>query len=164
MGGFRKACLSVALGLCLAGASGAQAATEGLTLVDPPSGGKLVPEQLGPEHLNLDNSIEGGATANKAAQRLFTRSGCILPGRVITYNVFLDGRTTFTFKTTPDRFFDVVMKVTFPGFFTRTVDRFFAGGTETLKVKKTVNGRAFGTVRISGFRNSGGCFNLRISP
>lgn len=158
--------LALSAGLCLAAASSGQAATVGSAAVDPPGGGKLVPKQLGPENLDLDNSIEGGATSDRAAQRLFTRSGCIQPNRTITYQIYLDGKTTFTFKAKPDRRFDVVMRVAIPGIsgLPATIDRYFAGGTETLKVKKTVTRRIYGSVRISGYRNSGGCFQLRISP
>ena len=158
--------LALSAGLCLVAASNGQAATAGSAAVDPPGGGKLVPKELGPENLDLDNGIEGTVSADRASQRLFTRSGCIQPNRAITYRFSLNGKGTFTFKTTPDRFFDVVMRVAIPGIsgLPATIDCYFAGGAETLKVRKTVARSINGSVRISGFRNSGGCFNLRISP
>ena len=73
------------------------------------------------------------------------------------------GKGIFRFATTPSRFFDVVMKLDFPGFH-RTVDTFFAGGTERIDVRKNVAPRINGTVTISGFRGSFGCFVFNLTP
>jgi hypothetical protein len=110
----------------------------------------------------LDNSINGMAEAGPSPQ-VVVRSGCIGPFGRVRIGVALFGKGVFRFVTTPSRFFDVVMKLDFPGFH-RTVDNFFAGGIERIDVRKNVAPRINGTVTISGFRGSFGCFVFRLTP
>ena len=110
----------------------------------------------------LENSINGMAEAGPKPEAV-TRSGCIRPGGRVRIGIALFGTGVFRFVTTPERFFDVVMRLDFPGFH-RTVDNFFAGGVERISVRKNVARQINGTVTISGFRGSFGCFVFRLTP
>ena len=136
------------------------AALEDLT---PNSAVKLPAREVGPMQFEeLDNSIGGTATAGPVPEAV-TRSGCIRSGGRVRIGVSLFGTGRFNFVTTPDRFFDVVMTVNLPGYNER-VDGFFEGGVERTTVRKNVSRRLDGTVVISGFRGSSGCFRFRLTP
>ncbi|MFO1152895.1 MAG: hypothetical protein U1E42_04380 [Rhodospirillales bacterium] len=89
-------------------------------------------------------------------------NGCIaFPGQRAIVN--LQARGTVLYRVVPDRFFDVTLRVVYRnlrGFF---VDRFFAGGTESIRVRGPVG---FWPVRvtIAGFRGSTGCFAFSATP
>lgn len=135
-------------------------ADQGLQALD------AIPPAAAPDtSLELENSTTSGVAAGVTPQA-FTRGACLLPFFKITYPVYLVGKGTFKFLTTPKappKGFNVVMTLNFPGLF-RKVNNFGPGKAEVLNVKKTFAARVDGKVIISGFGGSYGCFVLKITP
>lgn len=130
---------------------------QGMDAVPPAAAPDTSPE--------LENSASSGVAAGVTPEAL-TRSACLLPFFKITYPVFLDGKGTFKFLTTPKappKGFNVVMTLKFPGL-SRTVNNYGPGRAEAYFVNKTFAARVNGKVTISGVKGSYGCFVLKITP
>lgn len=135
----------------------AEPGLQGLAAIPP-----AVAPDTGPE---LENSASSGVAAGVTPQAL-VRSACLLPFFKITYPVYLDGKGTFKFLTTPKappKGFNVVMTLSFPGFFSK-VNKYGPGKAEALNVRKSFAARVNGKVTISGVKGSYGCFVLKITP
>jgi hypothetical protein len=90
------------------------------------------------------------------------RNGCIFrPGGSVTINLRARGRVLY--RVVPSRFFDVTMRVTYAGLRSFFVDRFFAGGAESIRIQGPANFWPV-RVRIAGFRGSTGCFAFSATP
>jgi hypothetical protein len=144
-----------------ASAEAAQPAAAKARALDPETRVKLPPKSLGPNEMKLENNELSEPRTGQAA-RAVIRSGCILPFTYIRYRLVTGAPQVYTFRTVPTRGFDVVMRVDMPGVH-RTVDRWYAGGTETLRVRTFVP-RLPTTVTIRGYGRSSGCFTLAVTP
>ena len=106
---------------------------------------------------NDSTQLESGQRA-----RAVFRNGCIrFPGGAVTIRLTARGRVLY--RVVPSRFFDVTMRVTYLGLRSFFVDRFFAGGTESIRIQGPAGPRAV-EVRIAGFRGSTGCFSFSAVP
>jgi hypothetical protein len=92
------------------------------------------------------------------------RRGCIpFPGARRSFVVTIPPRRTTRYAVTPNRFFDVVLAVRSGGRLFRA-DRFFAGGTEVIRLFNPNFFRISTRVTISGFRGSTGCWAFSATP
>ena len=122
---------------------------------------KLSPPSVGPQSLKLENN-ELVTPSVGPSPKAVVRGGCIFPFGHITYRLFTGAPQLYRFSAAPTRGFDVVMRVDMPGVH-RRVDRFFAGGTESLLVRTFLPSLPT-TVTISGYLGSSGCFRLAVTP
>lgn len=129
--------------------------------LDPDTRVKLPPKEIGPERLDLDNNEVSTSEAGPSA-RAVLRSGCILPRTFVKYKVFTGSPRVYTFKAIPSRGFDVVMRIDTSGVH-KTVDRYYAGGNETYRIRTFVPNLPVNVV-IRGFGNSSGCYALSVTP
>lgn len=126
--------------------------------VDGPGGGELTTSPSGSRDIDRGESIQ-----LKSSQRAVTRSGCVVNGSTVGFNITLPANGSFLHRVVPDRSgFNVVMTINYPGLF-RRVNQFGPGRAEAFTVR-TPNGRVSGRVTISGLRGSFGCFTLRVTP
>jgi hypothetical protein len=141
--------------------SSAQPAAARARALDPEVGVKLPPKSLGPDEMKLENNEISEPQAGPG-ERAVIRSGCIFPYGNIRYRLYTGSSRVYTFRAVPTRRFDVVMRIDMPGVH-RTVDRWYAGGTEALRVRTFVP-RLPVTATIRGFGGSSGCFTFSATP
>lgn len=128
--------------------------------LDPETRVKLPPTSLGPEKMDLNNEI---ATPQAGPTPLAVgASGCILPYTYIKYKFYTGAPQVYTLRTTPTRRFDVVMRIDMSGVH-KTVDRYWAGGTETYRIRTFVRNLPVNVI-IRGFGSSSGCYTFTATP
>ena len=157
------ACLalaSAALSLPANADAGGQPASAKARGLDPDTRVKLPPPSLGPDKMDLNNEL-AAPQAGPSPLRVGA-SGCILPFTFIKYKLQFGAPQVYTFKTTPTRSFDVVMRIDTSGVH-KTVDRYWAGGTETYRVRTFVRNLPVNVV-IRGFGRSSGCYTFTLNP
>lgn len=126
--------------------------------VDGPGGGELTKSTSGSPEIDSGESIQ-----LKSSQRAITRSGCVVNGSTVRFNIALPANGSFLHRVVPDRSgFNIVMNINYPGL-SRRVNQFGPGRAEAFTVR-TPNGRVSGSVTLSGLRGSFGCFTLRVTP
>jgi hypothetical protein len=143
-----------------ADAGGQPASAKALGL-DPDTRVKLPPPSLGPDKMELNNNEVSEPQAGPT-QRSVVRGGCIFPFGSVKYRLFTGAPQIYTFKAIPTRNFDVVMRIDTSGVH-KTVDRYFAGGTETYRIRTFVRNLPV-TVVIKGFLGSSGCYTFAVTP
>jgi hypothetical protein len=122
---------------------------------------KVPLQSLGLEQLDLNNNEIVEPKAGSTPQAVI-RSGCIFPFGFIKYKLVTGAPQVYRFSVTPTRRFDVVMRIDMPGVH-KTVDRFFAGGTETYRVVTFVP-RLPTTIVVRGFGASSGSYTFTATP
>ncbi len=85
-----------------------------------------------------------------------------MPFTFIKYKLVFGAPQVYTFKTIPTRNFDVVMRIDTSGVH-KTVDRYWAGGTETYRVRTFVRNLPVNVI-IRGFGSSSGCYTFTLTP
>lgn len=90
------------------------------------------------------------------------RSGCIFrPFQTVSFT--LTARNIVLYRVVPSRFFDVTLRVNYVNIRNFFVDRFFAGGAESIRVIGPARATTV-RVTIGGFRGSTGCFAFSAAP
>jgi hypothetical protein len=132
----------------------------------PPVEEKLTLEDLEslPEPGTDLKALPPANTESVVAPKAVFRRGCIpFPGARRSFVVTIPPRRTTRYAVTPNRFFDVVLAVRSVGRVFRA-DRFFAGGTEVIRLFNPNFFRLSTRVTISGFRGSTGCWAFSATP
>jgi hypothetical protein len=122
---------------------------------------KLPPPSLGHDKLDLKNNEVAEPQTGPTPQTV-VRSSCVFPFTHIKYKLVTAAPLVYTFRVTPTHSFEVVMRIDMPGVH-KTVDRYWAGGTETYRVVTFVP-RLPVNVIIRGFGASSGCYALTATP
>jgi hypothetical protein len=131
-----------------------------------PGGGVLAPEEPSSEVLENSEIIDAprsGARSESSPKPEAIASGCIAPGSSVRYPVRFWPYTRYLLKVSPDRRnFDVVMIVR-SRWFSRTVDQYGPGRSETATLI-TGSSSVVGNIVIKGYRWSSGCYTLLVAP
>lgn len=127
-----------------------------------PSQGPKLPGNNSDELKAFPDANESTEVGPGSTPEAVFRSGCIFrPGQTVT--ISLNARNRVLYRVVPSRFFDVTMRVNYVGLRSFPVDRFFAGGAESILIQGPAR---FWPVKvtIAGFRGSTGCFAFSATP
>jgi hypothetical protein len=148
--------------LMLTGLGSSTALATGVVGEDAQGGQVWTSESAGSGDLINSEVVVKVPSSGESQPEAVIFSGCILPGRTITYRIRLPAFGRYLHTVIPGAGFNVAMGINYPGL-SRYVNRFGPGRSEAFTV---ITGpfSVIGRVTISGVRGSFGCYRFSVFP